>query len=163
MSSAPRIHCRKSRRLIGSSTVLPLSLSLPVCPVSPRFPSLPSRYHLPVAPYQLQPIVFASIVSHSPLHRLSPSLPSPPASCLLATANCHLYYLDQPVSFPKKMLNPRGLIPRGLPRVRHTGGSRYPESPAGFRVRHGMTDENRSRYPAACRGVAHRLQSVHDL
>jgi len=48
-----------------------------------------------------------------------------------------------------------GFIPRGLPRVRHTGGSRYPEGPTGFRVKHGMTGQNRRRYPAACCGVVH--------
>jgi len=43
-------------------------------------------------------------------------------------------------------LNPFGFIPRGLPQIRHTGGSRYdpqtgryPENPTGFRVKHGMT------------------------
>ena len=31
-----------------------------------------------------------------------------------------------------------GFIPRGLPRVRHTGGSRYPEDPTGFpRIKYG--------------------------
>ena len=36
-------------------------------------------------------------------------------------------------------LNTFGCIPRGLPRIRHTGESRYPENPTGFRVKHGMT------------------------
>jgi hypothetical protein len=36
-------------------------------------------------------------------------------------------------------LNPLGSIPRGSLRIRHTGESRYPESPTGFRVKHGMT------------------------
>ena len=39
----------------------------------------------------------------------------------------------------KELLNPFRFIPRGLPRIRHTGGSRYPENPTGFRVKHGMT------------------------
>jgi hypothetical protein len=50
------------------------------------------------------------------------------------------------------LLNPRGSIPRALPRLRHTGGSRYPGGPTGFRVKHGMTDQNRRRYAAASRG-----------
>ena len=52
-------------------------------------------------------------------------------------------------------LNRLGSIPRGLPRIRHTGESRYPESPTGFRVKHGMTAQKRRRYPAACGGVVH--------
>jgi hypothetical protein len=36
-------------------------------------------------------------------------------------------------------LNPTEFILRGLPRIRHTGESRYPENPTGFRVKHGMT------------------------
>jgi hypothetical protein len=35
--------------------------------------------------------------------------------------------------------NSLGLIPRGLPRIRHTGGSRYPENQIGFpRIKHGQ-------------------------
>jgi hypothetical protein len=30
-----------------------------------------------------------------------------------------------------------------LPRIRHTGESRYPESPTGFRVKPGMTAQKR--------------------
>jgi hypothetical protein len=37
------------------------------------------------------------------------------------------------------ILNPFGCIPRSLLRIRHTGESRYPENPTGFRVKHGMT------------------------
>jgi len=48
-----------------------------------------------------------------------------------------------------------GSIPRGLPRTRHTGESRYPENQTGFRVKHGMTAKGIGRYPAACCGVVH--------
>jgi hypothetical protein len=34
---------------------------------------------------------------------------------------------------------------RGLPRMRHTGRSRYPEKQAGFRVKHGMTGSEEKR------------------
>jgi len=46
-----------------------------------------------------------------------------------------------------------GFIPRGLPRIRHPGESRYPESPTGFRVKHGMTAKDIRRYPAEGGGV----------
>jgi len=42
-----------------------------------------------------------------------------------------------------------------LRRIRHTGESRYPENPTGFREKHGMTAQERRRYPAACGGVIH--------
>jgi hypothetical protein len=56
-------------------------------------------------------------------------------------------------------LNPFGFIPRGLPRVRHTGESRYPEKETGFRVKHGMTGQDMERCPAACGGVVHFFQA----
>ena len=52
-------------------------------------------------------------------------------------------------------LNRLGSILCGMSRIRHTGESRYPESPTGFRVKYGMTAKKRRRYPAACGGVVH--------
>jgi hypothetical protein len=49
-----------------------------------------------------------------------------------------------------------GFIPRGLPRIRHTGESRYKENQTGFRVEHGMTVKDIKRRSAACCGVVHR-------
>jgi len=45
-----------------------------------------------------------------------------------------------------------GFIPRGLPRIRHTGESRYPENQTGFRVKHGMTVKDRSDTPQLAAG-----------
>jgi hypothetical protein len=50
--------------------------------------------------------------------------------------------------------NVYGLIPRGLPRIRHTGGSRYPDKHrTGCRIKSGMTKD--SQYPAACGAVVY--------
>ena len=65
--------------------------------------------------------------------------------------------LTQEVAWHEPALNPFGCIPRGLPRIRHTGESRYPENPTGFRVKQGMTAQEKRRYPAACCGELHFL------
>jgi hypothetical protein len=50
-----------------------------------------------------------------------------------------LYQCEKMATFQMLSLNALGFIPRGLPRICHTGESRYPENPTGFRVKHGMT------------------------
>jgi hypothetical protein len=45
----------------------------------------------------------------------------------------------------------------GLPRIRHTGGSRYPDKHrTGCRIKSGMTKG--SQFPAACGGIVYYVE-----
>jgi hypothetical protein len=53
-----------------------------------------------------------------------------------------------------------GFIPRGLPRIRHTGESRYPENQTGFRGKHGMTVNEISDTPQLAAGQSIYLSKI---